>query len=1155
MGSLKTYAPIPQQTTETKSAPVQSAPKQSERQPEVPPSPAALLQLTAQGNGGNPGQHSRTLLNAQRHYGNRAVQRLINRNVPQVQRKQVNGEKCAACQPAAPSHDKQQVPDLAERVTTRGQSAGLQEEQHSPNQKDNQQDRESRSIDPPLKGGRIPLQLPIQRKTACGACAKSPSEEEEELRHSTTVQRKAADSSGSIADTVQDIDRSKGGGQPLDSGTRTFMESRFNEDFGGVRVHADHQANQWSQDLNAHAFTTGKDIFFAPGKYAPATDEGKHLLAHELTHVVQQQGGRVAADTVDTPGDRHEQEAEQIAQAILRNPMPSIREKAHPRTIQRAKASVSPGCVDAGNFVVPQEKGEKALKKYPAKAKVRLEERPSKDLQAPWLAGNEKYYKAAGIEATKENFPRDKAGKVCTVDHIREWSLYGEDDISNFMLMGGGRNFAAGGRVGGQLKPAKQLLENDENKGKTCLEFTSFSQPGVAGDDECMSIDKNLEGWLLHKAGEESPDLFNLRINKVEVPIDIQKATKQGKNYTGNVGLLLRGKREAKHKPAPGLILGQIKLPLDKGKLTADGSVEGTIIPEIVFPLTGTETPVPLVVEQSSNKVKLPNKTGYRARFPGLSDADFNFSMDGDQLEGEGTLKPTKPILNKSIVKLVVKNGKMDARLQVPVEQINLPVPGLTLGGEGFTVGFEDRKFFASGKLTLQYGTAAKGEISAQVTGGGFSASGKIDLTIPGLDKATGEVWIREDGKVGGRITVGADKLKLPGVKSANLVVTIQDGQLAGEGTVQLSVPGIKEGKLGFGVDQAGNYNITGSAQLSIPGLDEATVGLAYKNGDLEGTGKVGFKVPGLEGAGAAFELKYAKGKLTGSGQFNYKKGKLAGNVNVNLSEKHKLSGGGELSYEIAPGLVAFAGLQIKEDGTTKISGGLRVPETIDLFPEKKIEKSLFKFPHIEIPILAIPLGTRSVGIVATIDGELLARAGIGPGQLRKVKLLAEIDPSKEESAFSFHASAELYVPAFAELAVSVSGGIGVSLAIVRAVGGINAEAAAGIKAEFIAAADLKYDSGQFAVSGKVELAAQPKLIFRLNAFVKVEADLFITTIELYEKKWQLAAFEYGSNLRFGLRMPFKYVFGKPFELSLDQIEFIKPEINVTDMLKSLLPK
>lgn len=81
-----------------------------------------------------------------------------------------------------------------------------------------------------------------------------------------------------------------GTGQALDAGTRAFFEPRFGRDFSSVQVHADSAAGQSAREVNAHAYTLGQHIVFAPGRYAPGTTEGRHLLSHELTHVVQQSG-------------------------------------------------------------------------------------------------------------------------------------------------------------------------------------------------------------------------------------------------------------------------------------------------------------------------------------------------------------------------------------------------------------------------------------------------------------------------------------------------------------------------------------------------------------------------------------------------------------------------------------------------------------------------------------------------------------------------------------------------------------------------------------------------------------------------------------------------------------------------------------------------
>lgn len=80
-------------------------------------------------------------------------------------------------------------------------------------------------------------------------------------------------------------------GERLAGGVRSFMEGRFVHDFSAVRVHTDDAAARSARQLQAHAYTVGPNIYFNKGSYQPQTTSGKHLLAHELTHVVQQAGG------------------------------------------------------------------------------------------------------------------------------------------------------------------------------------------------------------------------------------------------------------------------------------------------------------------------------------------------------------------------------------------------------------------------------------------------------------------------------------------------------------------------------------------------------------------------------------------------------------------------------------------------------------------------------------------------------------------------------------------------------------------------------------------------------------------------------------------------------------------------------------------------
>jgi hypothetical protein len=106
-------------------------------------------------------------------------------------------------------------------------------------------------------------------------------------------------------------------GQPLDATSRAFFESRFGHDFSRVRVHHDDEAARSAEELDALAYTTGQDVFFAPNQYHPHTSEGKRLLAHELVHVVQQSLGQPSAGIDRGASDSLERAADTYADNVL----------------------------------------------------------------------------------------------------------------------------------------------------------------------------------------------------------------------------------------------------------------------------------------------------------------------------------------------------------------------------------------------------------------------------------------------------------------------------------------------------------------------------------------------------------------------------------------------------------------------------------------------------------------------------------------------------------------------------------------------------------------------------------------------------------------------------------------------------------------------
>ncbi|MGB6300846.1 MAG: DUF4157 domain-containing protein, partial [Rivularia sp. (in: cyanobacteria)] len=121
---------------------------------------------------------------------------------------------------------------------------------------------------------------------------KQEEEEEEKVQAKSLVQRKSeGDGVAAGADVESSIAEARGGGQAMSDNVRQPMEEAIGADFSGVKIHTDSRSDNLNKSVQAKAFTTGQDIFFRQGEYSPESDGGKELLAHELTHVVQQSGG------------------------------------------------------------------------------------------------------------------------------------------------------------------------------------------------------------------------------------------------------------------------------------------------------------------------------------------------------------------------------------------------------------------------------------------------------------------------------------------------------------------------------------------------------------------------------------------------------------------------------------------------------------------------------------------------------------------------------------------------------------------------------------------------------------------------------------------------------------------------------------------------
>jgi len=162
----------------------------------------------------------------------------------------------------------------------------------------------------------------LQRQCACGSRSEggeSCSECAEKEKDRTLQRRSSTAGTSEVPSIVYGVLDSPG--QPLVDESRSFMEARFGYDFSSVRVHSDPDAQRSADATNAEAYTVGHDIVFASGRYRPETTEGQQLLAHELAHVVQQDGASANSGHI-TMGktDEHEHEADSIASDIASGP-------------------------------------------------------------------------------------------------------------------------------------------------------------------------------------------------------------------------------------------------------------------------------------------------------------------------------------------------------------------------------------------------------------------------------------------------------------------------------------------------------------------------------------------------------------------------------------------------------------------------------------------------------------------------------------------------------------------------------------------------------------------------------------------------------------------------------------------------------------------
>jgi hypothetical protein len=563
-----------------------------------------------------------------------------------------------------------------------------------------------------------------------------------------------------------------------------------------------------------------------------------------------------------------------------------------------------------------------------------------------------------------------------------------------------------------------------------------------------------------------------------------------------------------------------------------------------------------------------------KIKMAGLSPIDFQ-QIDLDDSSGiviRAKILPSVPVIANADIEFVIRGNEFYLEKTFTAEEFRVPSP-FKIDGCSITIRAGTTGLELDGNLNFGIEKVGEGSISGSINSAGlFRLAGdfNFDEKLFGGVKANANVsyehkeGVEDKWDVNGNIKIPPNKIK--GIKEADIKVSYAEKIFKAEGTAKFDIPGLEDGKLNVTYANE-QLIIEGEAnfkhKLIKSGNIKAKVETVGETTNVSLSGKLQPNIPGVE---TDLSVDYVDGILTISGTVAYNKGRLSGSVTVGVTNQAvgadgkpsgtagkslTAFGGGSLTLKITDWLQGTAGVMLKPDGSIEVVGKIGIPGTVDIFEKKEIKKEIFKAPTIEIPLFAIPVGSRSIGLVGTIGGGADAYASIGPGQLTEAAVEVTYNPSHEED-MKISGNAKFRVPAEAGLRLYVRAGIGLSIGIARVAGGLELGGALGIEGAAEAGVQVNWSPTQgFKLDAEASVYVQPKFKFDVNAYIEAVLDLWVTEFSK-EWKWNLYAFEYGPALRFGIKFPVHYEENKPFDISLNDVQFETPEINIGDFAKGI---
>lgn len=986
----------------------------------------------------------------------------------------------------------------------------------------------------------------------------------------------------------------RGRGEPLPQDARAPLEGHFGRDFADVRIHTDAEAQRLVAALGARAFTSGRDIYLAPDAFAPDTAEGQRLLAHELTHVVQQDGqaAAVLARAIEPAMNARYHETERTAAALAaleRLEIPAVksrhlplysglagagnlkrvrgygREGADQRSVWNRQAQVDAGAIRARlgerNIPVPAD----------ANGRIRLKPHRGARLTSKRLSELQTMLRIPAWDRRGRKVPQFQ------VDHIVELQVSGQmgsgvgNSPENMELLDQPSNSSSGGTIrSGIYRKVDAFLDTFDPKpdrGRFLRQHdVVFTSVAATGGGSAAGA----SAWWTKTEIEEAEPLRTASPPNAAEDGDTQGTAGEFVLASGPGGITVGTFR---HRPgaAPSLSRTQARA-LAGLRITALNLTDNTGNPEGPVGTLSAEWDLPADWQPDTPSVTISltadgEYRGYPSALPALnleyaklSPVSFtSISTEDGELSADGTLTPSIPILNAPIT-VRLRGRDISFSLDYGPEQISLPIPRTTIDDAYVSVFYSSaRGLGLSGQVIYSIEGVGSGELAASVSStGGVAFEGGFTFERSLFDRARVSAWWR-NGQFGAEGTIGIDTPdKIRGIQSATATVSVNEGRWAFSGSAELSVPGVSAASIAITQGENG-LNVAGDVALTAnPAIRSGSIHVECKQTD--GDWKVsatGTAEPAIPGFDSQLTVTYDDGAFDAQFSGAFERGMLSGQITVGATNRSigedgnpggppsgpdapiVVYGSGSATIQIAPWLQGTAGIRVDPAGEITVAGEIALPSQLEIFSKLEYDKRIFGLST-QIPIVP--------GVVAEVGGNLSAIASIGPGALDQLRVRIEYSPSHEENTH-VTGDAHLNVPAEAGLRLAARAGVGLGITGASATGGLEIGGALGISGAAEATVHIDWMSSQgLAIDAEAALHAQPSFRFDISGYVAVTA----LGASLYDERVELAAYELGSGLDFGVRFPVTYREGEPFEVSLDDLEFEVPDVDPAALIDQL---